>query len=131
MKHTFIMGIVALTLASFTTQAQQWGDPPVKILPAAQKGTFKILYASEIDDDVEVKFFSGTGVITIDKIAGEFPKGVLKRYDLNQVNEKRFWVEVTSPKMTVTYRLQVTREGKFEPVLEKATFNHVMVASNH
>jgi len=134
MKTSHLASTLLLLLVSAiaTVAYAQPGDLPVKVLPTTQKGIVKILYASEANQPVEIKFFNDGGLIGSDKIKGKsFPNGFSKKYDVRQVKSGDIWVEVSSAQMAVTYRLVLKDGQQFEPLLEKTTYNHTLVAANN
>ena len=130
-----------LTIALFmivfvaTTYAQQSAEAIVRVFPSTQKGVLKILYAHDIDQSVEVKFFNEEGIITSDKIKGKAnPHGFLKKYDIRQLKSENLWVEVSSSTLSVTYKLVASKDNNITPLLEKTTTtytNHNLVAKNN
>lgn len=129
---TIFASAFILFTASFTASAQL-SEPPVKILPTTQKGIVKVLFASDADQGVEVKFYNEEGLIITDKIkADSYPNGFSKKYDVSKLNPEKLWVEVSSAQMDVTYKLNPSRDGRsIEPFLEKTTYNHLMVVAKN
>jgi hypothetical protein len=134
-KNITITAGLALALSLFTianSNAQLKSEPSVKVIPAFEKGTLKVIYAHNPIQDVEVKFFSSEGLVLIDKIksrAGQ--KGFIKNYDMSQLEAGSFVVEINSPGLSVTYKLELTRDGKTTlPVLQTTTYQHALLASN-
>lgn len=120
--------LIALT-ASFAVFAQST-DPAVKILPAAEQGTLKVVYAHNSRNNVVVKFIDENGLLKTDRIkAGSFNNGFLKKYDVRHIQSRNFWVEVSSGDLTVRYKLIHDNTGKLVPYLEQTTYNHPMVAT--
>lgn len=120
--------IVALTV-SFAVTAQS-NDPAVKILPAAEQGTLKLVYAHDSRNPVVVKFIDENGLLKTDHIrAGSFNHGFLKKYDVSRIQAASFWVEVSSGDLTVRYKMVNDQKGRLVPYLEQTTYNHPMVAT--
>ncbi len=132
MKTSSIISAILFVFAiSFTASARQANEPPVKILPTTQKGVLKVLFAFEADQDVEVKFYNNEGIILTDKINKEsYPNGFSKKYDVSSLKLSNYWVEVSSPRIDVTYKITTSKDG-FQPLLEKTTYNHLMVAAKN
>lgn len=129
------LAIALLTMmVVVASYARQTSDATVKILPAKEKGVIKILYAKEIEKWVEVKFFTEEGIIATDEIKGkDHPRGFLKKYDLRRVNLENYWVEITSPDLSVTYKLTGSDNDNVTAQLEKTitTYHHSMVAKRN
>jgi hypothetical protein len=134
MKTTSIIAaglVMLLSAASFHANAQESTEPSVKILPTTEKGILKVLYAYDNDQDVSVRFFSAGETFCYDKVkAGKFENGFLKKYDVSKVFPNDFWIEVSSPALTVTYKM-VKRKGQktYESVLTETTYNNPAIAS--
>lgn len=130
-KLTLLAGIATMVAAALTmAHGQTNADPGIKVLPTAQKGILKVLYAHETNQAVQVKFFNEDGVNTSDKIKGEFRNGFSKKYDVRNIQSKSFWVEISDRDMSVTYKLIESADGKtFIPYLEKTTYNHLVAAN--
>ncbi len=131
-RTIIIASVVALFSVSFSSaNAQQAGEPSVKILPTDQKGVLKVLYVSDTDQPVEVKFLTKEEVLTSDKIKGTaFQNGFSKKYDVRNITSRNFWIEVSSPSLTVTYKMTESKDRKsYVPILEKTTYN-TLVAAN-
>lgn len=124
------IAIALFASAGVALNAQSLDTPPVKILPAAQAGFVKLLYAMEINDPVEVKFYANGELLYSEVIKGNYAQGISKKYDIRRLSGKDFWVEVSSPAMSVTYKVSQTGDMKrFLPQLTKTTYNHLLVAS--
>ena len=122
--------IVALGCFAITTNAQSQNDSQIKILPTDMPGTIKMIHAGSIDKSVTVTFFNREGEICQDRITGSFPKGVLKRYDVSNITDKNFLIEIKSTDMTVTYRVAASKDKKrYTPLLEKVEYHNEVVAS--
>jgi hypothetical protein len=132
-RTIIIASVVALFSVSISSaNAQHAGEPSVKILPTDQKGVLKVLYVYDTDQPVEVKFLTKEEVLTSDKIKGAtFQNGFSKKYDVRNITSRNFWIEVSSPNLTVTYKITESKDRKsFVPFLEKTTYNNSLVASN-
>ena len=132
-RTIIIASMVALfSVSFFGTHAQQAGEPLVKILPTDEKGVLKVLYAYDTNQAVEVKFLNDEGVLTHDKIkANTFQNGFSKKYNVRNISSRNFWIEVSSPNLTVTYKMTQSKDRKsFVPFLEKTTYSNSLIASN-
>ena len=107
-------------------------NPAVKILPSANEGIFKVLYAYDTDRPVEINFINEDGVIISDRVkAAKFRHGFLKKYDVTKINSKNFWIEVKADNLSVTYKMTRSDKGTYQPLLEKTIFHHDVVAKNN
>ena len=125
-------GLAIMLSASIgTINAQQIGEPAVKILPTNEKGILKIMYAYATNQPVTIVFYNEGGLLASDKVKGDFRDGFSKKYDVRKVSAD-FWIEVRSMELTVTFKMVESRDGQsFLPVLEKTTYNHALVAANN
>ena len=126
----FIMSM--LVFAGSSLQAQVLVEPPVKILPTADRNVLKVHYAVETTSPLSVKFLTEKeGIVDQDKIKGNFQSGLSKRYDVARINDQDFWIEVASAEMTVKYHIVPSKDkSKFTSYLEKVTYNDDKVALN-
>jgi hypothetical protein len=130
-KTTFLAGLMILAAMSFTsTNVQAQADPAVKVLPTSETGILKVLYAYPNQKTVQIKFYNESGLIGLDHVNKKFEKGFSKRYDLNKLSEGNYWVEITSPELSVTYKLEGSKEKKWISTLEKTTYSYPLVATN-
>jgi hypothetical protein len=125
--------IILFAIPVAIAHAQQVTEPPVKILPTTEKGILKVLYAFDMDKSVEVKFFDKDRVLVLDRIKGKSQSnGFTKKYDVRNLKSEDLWVEISSPSIDVTYKLILSADGHtYEPLLEKTTYNHLMVAAKN
>jgi hypothetical protein len=114
-------------------QAQEIFEPAIKILPTSEKGILKVLYAYNTGQSVRVKFFNEDGVMLSDQIqASSFQNGFLKKYDVRELDLRTFFVEVSSPSVSATYKLTESKDRKsFVPALERASFKNPAIASSN
>ena len=133
MKPSRIIVLIGmLAFLGGTLQAQALDESLVKITPTANPHVLKVIYGAETFGPLDVKFIANGGVVGSDKIeVGSYPTGISKRYDFKNINESDFWIEVTSPQMSVTYRISPLRNGGFTPHLEKATYYQAVVRRNN
>jgi hypothetical protein len=132
MKTKLVIAALAIVgLFSSTVQAQVGDEAKIKILPS-KAGILKVHYAMEVSEPITVKFFNRDGVLTTDKIEGDYANGLMKRYNVKNISTKDYWVEVSSAKMTVTYHVVPSKDKQsFASYLEKTTYNYPVVASNN
>ena len=133
MKTKLTIALLLIAFVAATTYARQNAEATVKVLPSTQKGVLKILYANDIDQSVEVKFFNDEGIISSDEIKGSvYPHGFLKKYDVRQLKNGNLWVEISSPNLSVTYKLVGSEDHTITPFLEKSTttYNHLVAKNN-
>lgn len=129
-KLTIALFMVLFTTAA--TYARQNEEAAVRILPSTEKGILKILYAYDIDNAVEVNFFSEEAILSSDKVRKDtYPHGFLKKYDVRQLKSGSFWVEVSSPTVSVTYKLTKSNDNTITSSLEKTIFTRDLVAKNN
>jgi hypothetical protein len=133
MKTSSLIAAGLFMIFGFAAQAQELLEPAVKILPTSEKGIVKVLYAYPTGQSVNVKFVNEDGLIGSDRIlAAAYQNGFTKKYDIRNMGSKSFWVEVSSAKMSVTYKMVASKErGRFVPVLEKNTYLHPLTAASN
>jgi hypothetical protein len=131
MKTRLIIASVALLMFFTVNVNAQIGDEAnIKILPS-KAGILKVHYAMAVNESITVKFFTKDGLISTDRIEGAYENGLMKRYDIKNINAKDYWVEVSSPKLTVTYHVVPSKDKQtFTSHLEKTTYNYPVVAAN-
>jgi hypothetical protein len=129
------MTIVAIALLALVTtvHAQETDESRIKILPAGNSRMIKLLYAMELNEPLQVKFFNANGEIASDLIKGNYSKGILKRYDVKSINTKDFWVEVSTSRGSVTYRVTPSKDtnGLISRLEKTTTYNQVLVRKNN
>jgi hypothetical protein len=124
--------IFAIAVAASNVKGQAQEESPIKILPTIEPGVLLVLYALKTDEPLEVIFSNSSGMIDSDRIVGEYPKGLSKRYDVKCINEKDFWIQVTSSNVEATYHIVPSKDRKtFVPYLEKTTYKHMPLANNN
>ncbi len=128
-----IAGVIVATISVMTlrnAQAQNQQDLSVKIIPTAQKDIIKVIYAYNSEEAVSVKFSNREEVLKTDKIsAKDFQGGFSKKYDVERMDNKPFWVEISNSTLSVTYRMK-SLNGRWSAQLEKTTNNNPIVAMN-
>jgi hypothetical protein len=128
---TIIFGVViavisTLTISKGNAQAQ---EPAVKIVSTIQPDVIKVIYGYDSRESVEVKFTNAEGLLTTDKISGkDFKGGFLKKYNVQAMSGNAFWIDVTSPELSVTFKMTTGKNGKWSAQLEKTTYFNPIVA---
>jgi hypothetical protein len=132
MKTKLIIAAIAIATALGTQANAQIGDEAnIKVLPS-KAGILKVHYAMAVTDPITVKFFNADGLITTDRIEGDYANGLMKKYDIKNINGQDYRVEISSPKLTVTYHVVPSKNKQsFAAFLEKTTYNYPVVASNN
>ncbi len=130
MKKSIILASLLLMFV-VAVQAQSISEPAVKVLPTNQPGVIKVIYGYDTDKMVNVKFFNDDMTFMSDMISGKsFKNGFTRRYDVTNIAEKSFFVEVSSENLSVVYRLKVTENGNvLVPLIENASYSFADVAS--
>ena len=127
--------LAALTLIAFagTKSFAQGEEAYVKILPTSIPGVIKLHYALETTQPLEVRFYNDSELVASDRIkGGPFLTGVSKRYNVKNIENKDYWIEVQSEQMTVTYHIMPSKDRKsFTSFLAKAQYNQPMVRRNN
>jgi hypothetical protein len=132
MKFRILTLVIALlTVSGAAVYAQSESEPAVKILRTGKPGMIKLIYAIETNEPLTVKFLTDRGVAGSHKVKGAYPKGWLKRYDVSSIDNKEFWIEISSPQRVLTYHIVPEDGDKYAATLEKTTYNHMMVRSNN
>ncbi len=128
-KLTTALMAVVILLASVSAMAQV--EANVKILPAADAGIIKLLYAYNSEKPVTVSFYDDA-LISSDRVKGvSSPHGFLKKYDIKNITSSVFWIEIKSIDLEVTYKMEKSKSGKFIPTLERTIYKHEVVAKNN
>lgn len=132
MKVKKIVLSLGMLLFFGSTLFAQLDDSRVRILATKDRGVIKVHYAMGLAEPLKVKFFTKEGVVGSDKIKGAtFPIGVSKRYNVNQINDQDFWIEVSSSAGTQVFRIETSKDKKtFTPYLEENTPKPFLAAAN-
>lgn len=128
-----LSAIAVATMMAFSVNAQVSEGSRVKILPSGDEGVIKLLFAMKTDETVDVKFYADGGMVKSDRITGgPYEKGLMKRYDVSAIDDRDYWVEVTSANIKVTYRVHPNRDRKtFTPHLESVIFTNAALAKRN
>jgi ribosome maturation factor RimP len=117
---------VLFSTTFFSAQAQS-ENPIIKVLPTNNEGIVKLLFVGESKDGVHVRFYNETGLVEIEKVKSA-TKAFNKRYDVRNILDDEFAMEVSSAGTSVTYKL-VKSGAKLTPILVKTTYTYPLVAS--
>jgi len=128
-----IAGVIVAAVSVMTlrnAQAQNQQSPSVKIISTTQKDVIKVIYAYNSEESVNVKFSNREEVLKTDKISSkDFEGGFSKKYNVEQMDSKPFWVEISNSALSVTYRMK-SQNGKWSAQLETTTYTNPIVAMN-
>ncbi len=129
-----ILGVVVAALSTIMVSRAQAQDnmlPAVKIIPTDLNDVVKVIYGYDTRMPVTVKFLGDEGVFFQDKIKGEnLEKGFVKKYRLPREAGSDLRVEVSSSELSVIYKMEPTRNGKWVAQLEEITYHYPVVAAN-
>jgi hypothetical protein len=132
MNFKFIIIMTGMLAIASSQLKAQLEEERVRILPSTvNRDLIKVLYALPTDEPLTVKFMTRSGIADTDKISGgPYPKGISKRYNVRHISDNDFWIEISSSKMILVYRVTVSKDKKtLIPQLEKSVYNHTAVAS--
>jgi hypothetical protein len=131
-KAIFFM-VAALGCSSIITNAQTQDESRIKLLKTDKPGVVKLIHALDTNEPVTVKFINEDGIVGLDRIKGIFPKGVGRLYNLNNIYDKNFTIEISSANMKVTYQITPSKDRKtFTSHLEKVERSYTdLVASRN
>jgi hypothetical protein len=128
-KATIIAGFAVLLSTVFFASNAQSTNPDIKVLPTTKEGVVKLLVVGASGEAVDVKFYNNEGLVESDAIKSK-TEGFNKKYDVRQIIDPGFTMEVTTTGTSVTYKLARSK-GKLVPYLVKTTLTYPMVASNN
>lgn len=125
--------IASVILSAIHVQAQQHDESRVKVMPTAKPGVLRLVHAIPTKEPVSIQFITDRGIVSSDEIKGDFPKGISRRYDFRQIDDSNFRMLISSPTLSVTYRIVLSDDRKtFTSHLEKVIHNYeVVVASRN
>lgn len=131
-NRTLIFGLIVAAICAFTvnqSQAQTIDPLGIKVLPTSRQNEIKLIYVTENETPVDIKFLDENGIIKEDKIkAGSFNKGFAKNYKVDRLHIDEFWVQVNNSEMSVTYKVTTDETGKWLAHVENSS-NNLRVAS--
>jgi hypothetical protein len=128
-KSIIIAGLTVLLSTAFFASNAQSIKTEIKVLPTTKDGIVKLLVVGAANESVDVTFYNQQGLVESQSIKSDTP-GFNKRYDVRQIIDPEFSMEVTAAGISVTYKL-ATAKGKLIPYLVKQTYTYPMVASNN
>jgi hypothetical protein len=128
-RSIIVAGLVVLFSTVFFASSAQSTNPAIKVLPTTKEGVVKLLVVGAVEESVEVKFYNEDGFVESDAIKTN-EGGFNKKYDVRQIMNRGFQMEVTAAGTSVTYKLGRSN-GKLVPYLVKTTYTYPMVASNN
>jgi hypothetical protein len=128
-KTTIVAGLVVLLSTVFFASNAQSTNPEIKVLPTTKEGVIKLLVVGASNEAVDVKIYSTDGLVKSDAIKND-SEGFNKRYDVRQIMDRGFLMEVTAAGTSVTYQLGRSN-GKLIPYLTKQTKTYPIMASNN
>jgi hypothetical protein len=126
-KSTIVAGLVVLFSAAFFSAQAQSESPIIKVLPTTKDGIVKLLVVGANEGKVDVRFYNETGFVEADNM-NSAPKGFNKKYDVRNIFDDSFSMEVTSAGTSVTYKLAKSG-SKLTPTLVRTTYTYPIVAS--
>jgi hypothetical protein len=127
--RSLLLMIGVMVCIAVVATAQSQDDTRIKILRTEKPGIIKMVHA--IRSDVHVQFTNHNGVVGEDKIKGEYPKGISRRYNLNRIYGDDFRMVITSERVRVTYHIIPSRDRQtFEAHLEKVEHKYQPVLAN-
>lgn len=131
MKTISVMkaGLAVLLSTVFFASNAQSTNPAIKVLPTTKDGIVKLLVVGATDEAVDVKFYNDEGLVQTDAVKSKAEEGFNKKYDVRQIMNRGFMMEVTAAGTSVTYKLAKSK-GRLLPYLVKTTYTYPLVASN-
>lgn len=127
-KSTVVASLVVLLSTVFFASNAQSTNPAIKVLPTTSEGIVKLLVVGAADQQVNVDFYTEEGLVLSDAVtSGE--KGFNKRYDVRQIMNRGFSMEVKTEGTSVTYKLAKAGNKKLTPILVRSTHTYPLVAS--
>lgn len=130
MKTKMILFAACVLFASFDINAQAPDLDRVRILQGDKPGIVKILYAIETEAPLFVNIIQDHELLKTDKIKGPFAKGVIRRYDVNEISKQAFEIEIDSERFLLTYKVIPSADRKtFTSYLEKAVYKQPLLAA--
>jgi hypothetical protein len=127
-RSTIVAGLIVMLSTVFFASHAQSNNPTIKVLPTTKDGIVKLLVVGAADESVDVRIYSEEGLAATDAINSKL-EGFNKKYDVREIMNRGFLMEVTSAGTSVTYKLAKSK-GKLIPYLVKTTFTYPIVASN-
>jgi len=126
-RSTIVAGLIVMLSTVFFASNAQSTAPAIKVLPTTKEGIVKLLVVGATDEAVDVKIYSDDGLAATDAIVSK-SEGFNKKYDVRQIMNRGFVMEVSTAGTSVTYKLAKSK-GKVIPYLVKTTVTYPLVAS--
>jgi hypothetical protein len=127
-KSTIVAGLIVLLSTVFFASNAQSTNPTIKVLPTSKEGIVKLLVVGAGNESVDIEFYSEDGLVQSDAVKST-DSGFNKKYDVRNVMNRGFSMEVTTAGTSVLYKM--TKSGnKLTPILVKTTYTYPLVASN-
>lgn len=128
-RSWFAAGMFFLLFSVSSAYAQdQLNQPVAKVLPAKGKDVIKLLVADNPGKTVSVKFYNREGVLGTDEVTGSDASGFVKKYNLFQIADRNFWMEVRTESATFTYIITKDANG-IVAELREATHTYPVLAA--
>jgi hypothetical protein len=128
-RSWFAAGMFFLLFSVSSAYAQdQLVQPIAKVLPAKGKDVIKLLVADNPGKSVSVKFYNNEGVFGRDEITGPDASGFMRKYNLNQVFDRHFWMQVETQGAIFTYMITKDASG-IVAELREATHTYPVLAA--
>jgi len=122
-----VAGIIVMLSTVFFASNAQSTTPAIKVLPTTKDGIVKLLVVGPTENPVDVKIYSDEGLAATDAVKSN-DLGFNKKYDVRQIMNRGFVMEVTASGTSVTYKF-ARSNGKLIPYLVKTTYTYPLVAS--
>ncbi|MEJ0031588.1 MAG: hypothetical protein WDO15_14965 [Bacteroidota bacterium] len=128
-KSIIIAGLSVLLSTAFFASNAQSAKTEIKVLPTTKEGIVKLLVVGSANEVVDVAFYNQQGLVETQTIKSD-TDGFNKRYDVRQIIDPGFSMEVSSAGTSVTYKLAKAK-GRLIPYLVKQTNTYPIVASKN
>jgi hypothetical protein len=130
-----ILGVVVATISTLVitgAQAQEQSHDQAKVsVYSPEQDVIKVIFGYDTEKTVAVNFVTTDGLFQSDIVSGKtFKGGFLRRYHVEKLRGKPFWIEISSPEMSVTFKMTELKSGKWAAHLEKTTYINQLVAKN-
>ncbi len=126
-KSTIVAALVALFSTAFFAASAQTATPTIKVLPTTKDGIIKLMVVGAQDSQVDVKFYNEEGFVQADNVQSS-SRGFNRKYDVRNILDEGFSMEITSEGTSVTYKLMRSGE-RLTPILVRTTYTYPLVAS--
>ena len=120
-----LVGVVVAVISTLVisrAQAQVKDAPKVSIYQTVVQDVIKVIYGYNSEKSVVVNFLKADGLFETDVISGkDFQSGFLRKYNVEKLRGQPFWIEISSPELSVTFKMTNLKNGKWAAHLEKTT----------